>query len=427
MKRILIINTDSVNTGNATGITLQSIFGALNPENLMELYWGTSRPLTGSVKLKSRVLRPAPLSFAALFSNNRGRQISRSIKHSTAGTGGGARGGHKIVSDLRQFVALQTDLSRICLTKKDMQEIRAFAPEVIYTLGGGVASLKMAYRLSRKLRIPIVMHFMDNWRHCIQWEENPLLKHYKKQLRGYCNRCYQRSNGCIAISPKMAEVYTEETGIPHSTVMNAVNVSDFYTAPRPGDGVFRFVYAGGLHLGREKGLYRIAEAIREVAAEKNKAAEFLIYTSPENIAAYQDAFREFEEVRFLPAVPHDGIRKVFAGADFLVHTESNDLMKNEFFRYSISTKIPEYLASGRPVLFFGPSDIYLYTFLTEAGVAVTAPDADALSREIASALDGKYAAMPERAYLYAKEHFDVTVAVNTLCHVFENAGLEKKQ
>ena len=65
MKRILIINTDSVNTGNATGITLQSIFGALNPENLMELYWGTSRPLTGSVKLKSRVLRPAPLSFAA--------------------------------------------------------------------------------------------------------------------------------------------------------------------------------------------------------------------------------------------------------------------------------------------------------------------------------------------------------------------------
>ena len=71
--------------------------------------------------------------------------------------------------------------------------------------------------------------------------------------------------------------------------------------------------------------------------------------------------------------------------------------------------------------------LYLYTFLTEAGVAVTAPDADALSREIASALDGKYAAMPERAYLYAKEHFDVTVAVNTLCHVFENAGLEKKQ
>lgn len=427
MKRVLIVNSNSINIGNATGITLQSILGRLNPENLMELYWNKSACLNGNVKLKSIVLEYAPISLAALILNSKGKRISKKIKTDINSSDFREHGNRKIISHIRQFISLQTDLSKVRLTQKNLEEIRAFNPEVIYTLGGGVASLKMSYSLSLKLNIPVVIHFMDNWRHCIQWEDNPLLAHYKRQLRKYCNLCYTRSRECIAISPQMAQVYTKETGVHHSTLMNSVNVDEFYCEPRKKDGVFKFVYAGGLHLGREKGLYEIGKAIHKAAENKGISAELLIYTSPENIEVYKDVFKELPEVKFAESVPHNEIKKVLSDADFLVHTESDALIGNGFFKYSISTKIPEYLSSGRPVLFYGPSDIYLYEFLNKFGVAITASDKNILYDRIADMLDGKYDAMPEKAYFYAKDHFDTVSSVDLFCNIINNSELETEQ
>lgn len=423
MKRVLIVNSNSVNIGNATGITLQSVFERLNPDELMEIYWSKSGYLNGNVKLKSIALEYAPLSLAALIANPNGKKISKSVKSTSeqgAHSGGAAR---TVLKYLRQLAVLQADLSRVKLTKRDFDEIKAFNPEVIYTLGGGVASLKTAYLLSVKLDIPIVIHFMDNWRHCIQWEDNPLLGHYKRKLKKYCDLCYTRSTECIAISPEMAGVYTKETGIKHSVLMNSINVDEFYSEPRLKDGVLRFVYAGGLHLGREKGLYELAKAIHKAAENKGISAEFAIYTSSENIESYKDVFKEFSEVKLVKAVPHSEIKAVLASADFLVHTESNALVNNNFFKYSVSTKIPEYLSSGRPVLFYGPSDIYLYKFLKESETAVTADNEEMLLKAIKDMIDGKYDALSAKAVNYAEENFDVSATGNTFCNVINNAKI----
>lgn len=420
MKRILLVNSNSLNVNNATGITLQSVFKELNTECLMELYWNKTAAVTGEVKMNTRVLDFASLSLAGFIFNSKGKQISGKMK-TTAGQSAGPTGGlKKTITYLRQFLTLQADLSRIKLTKQDWEAIKAFQPEVIYTLGGGVAALKVAHRISKKLDLPIIIHFMDNWRHCIQWDANPLLGHYKKALKKYCDLCYTRSTQCIAISPEMAEVYTEETGVQHSALMNSVRVDDYLCPPRKDDGVYTFVYTGGLHLGREQGLYQIGEAIEKAANKKGVHAEFLIYTSDENIKAFSECFKSLKNTKLLPAVPHSDICQVFQNADFLVHTESEALVNNVFFKYSVSTKIPEYLSSGRPMLFYGPSDIYLYRFLTDSGIAVTTDNEEKLMKAIEDMIDGECDALTEKATCYARKHFDVAANVKTLCTVAEN-------
>ena len=46
-----------------------------------------------------------------------------------------------------------------------------------------------------------------------------------------------------------------------------------------------------------------------------------------------------------------------ARADILLHVESFEEKEKNYFRLSMSTKIPEYLSVGRPVLVVGPDDI----------------------------------------------------------------------
>lgn len=427
MKRVLIVNSNSVNVNNATGITLQSVLGELETDNLMELYWNKTASVTGNVNIKFKVLDFVPFSLAGLVFNNKGKEISGKMKNNAEHSVYSESVIKKAITYLRQFLALQTDLSRVRLKKQDSKEIKTFKPQVIYTLGGGVAALRLSYLLSEKFDLPIVIHFMDNWRHCIQWEENPLLGHYKKMLNKYCELCYTRSSECIAISPEMAKVYTEETGIKHSVLMNSVSVRDYLCTPREKDGVYKFVYTGGLHLGRDKGLYKIGEVIENVAARKGVKTEFSIYTSPENIKAYSDNFKNLANTRLIEAVPHSEIRQVFQNADFLVHTESNTLINNDFFRYSVSTKIPEYLASGRPMLFYGPQDIYLYKFLTDSQTAATADSEEKLSEVIEAMIDGKYDWLSERAVGYAKENFDVTAAADIFLRAVDNVKIPKNR
>lgn len=423
MKRVLIVNSNSVNINNATGITLQSVLSELETDSLMELYWNKTAAVTGNLNIKFKVLDFAPLSLASLVFNNKSKEISSKMKNTAEHSAYSDSVKKKAITYLRQFLTLQTDLSRTRLTKQDFEEIKAFKPQVIYTLGGGVAALRLSYLLSKKLDLPIVIHFMDNWRHCLQWEGNPLLGHYKRMLKKYCNLCYSRSTECIAISPEMARVYTEETGVRHSVLMNSVRIRDYLCSPREKDGVYRFVYTGGLHLGRYKGLHKIGEVIENVADRKGLKTEFLIYTSPENIKVYSDNFKNLANTKLIEAVPHSEIRRVFQNADFLVHTESDALVNNEFFKYSVSTKIPEYLASGRPALFYGPSDIYLYKFLTDSQTAATADSEEKLSEVIEAMIDGKCDGLSEKAVRYAEQHFDISAAVNTFCKTTDNAKI----
>src|SRR5699024_7795080 len=52
-------------------------------------------------------------------------------------------------------------------------EIMNYKPDYIYTIGGNIFSLKLAYKISKKLKIPLVIHFMDNWKDVV-YQDSPI-------------------------------------------------------------------------------------------------------------------------------------------------------------------------------------------------------------------------------------------------------------
>jgi glycosyltransferase involved in cell wall biosynthesis len=74
------------------------------------------------------------------------------------------------------------------------------------------------------------------------------------------------------------------------------------------------------------------------------------------------------------------VQATLATADVLVHVESFDEDIARFTRLSLSTKLPEYLASGRPLLGIGPQALASMKYIREcgAGLVVTEPGADAM-------------------------------------------------
>ena len=417
MRKILIVGAGIIDKPHAAGITVRSIIDGIDPNLIAGLVWGETGENMQQTKIKLVKLSFGILSPARIFDNSRLKKASHRIKkvETVSSLNSSEEKKHfvyvrRVIRDLRQWIALIPARSKVQIHQSEMEEIRSFSPDVIYTVGESVATLRLAYEVSMALNIPIIIHFMDNWRHSIEWASNPLLKGYQRQLSKYCDMCYSRSTECIAISDRMAEAYEKETGVKHCVIMNSVSTKDFYCPPREGDGTIRFVYAGGLHLGRDKALRTIGECIDQVGEEAGKDIDFTIYTSKDNMELFSGQFSHLKSTHLHIAIPHDQIQNVYQNSDVLVHVESSALYSNEFFKYSVSTKISEYLATGRPILFYGPNNIYLYSFLRNNRLAFTVENKEEVMNSLYDLVQKTDNVFSQNAREYAESHFDISVA-----------------
>lgn len=432
MKKVLIVGAGIIEKPNAAGITLKSIFSKIDSELLMGVDWGQMEENQDISRMPIRHLSFSRFSFAQFLNRDIFKRISRKMKKEEVSQPTNICHKKEVkpwrvaIKWIRQWLALLPASSRIKISKDDWVAIRAFAPQVVYTVGETVTALRVAYTISRELEIPIVIHFMDNWKHSIEWASNPLLKQYQKRLSKYCDMCYSRTTECIAIGEQMAEAYRKETGITHSVVMNSIDTQSFFCPPRENDGITRFVYAGGLHLGRDHALRAIGDAIDRIFSEMGRQAEFLIFTPEDNIALHETVFDGLKFTRLCAAVPHEKIVEVYKQSDVLVHVESNAIGNNEFFKYSVSTKISEYLATGLPFIFWGPTDIYLYGFLKENKLAYTAAtiaEVDNVLRQVSIEQKND---LCDNARQYAAAHFDIEVARMKFIQTIEDVRLPQK-
>lgn len=359
--RVLIVNAQSIYKKNATGITLQSIWSEWDADCLLEIYSDPMVMDESNHKFKSYCISPNNVIRLA-----RGR-VAQSINSNIKATNTQQRSNNKIKSYLRQFAVCELDSLAVKLDESTLEAIRVFQPQAIYTLGASVSILRLVNKLSVQLNIPVIMHFMDNWAEHIQWEDNPLLSLYKSSLKKKMLACIKRCKLVVTISSSMAEAYHEKFQKETLVLMNTVDISRFKGLTSIDTGVIHFVYAGGLHLDRWKALREIALSIQQT----NGKGILDIFTSKDNIELYRSGF-ETLPVAFYEAVPHERIDEVYQKADVLVHTEIESENLKGFFKYSISTKIPEYLATGKPILFYGPRDMKLFEYLLQNQVALTA-------------------------------------------------------
>ena len=429
MKRILIIGADMLNHNDAAGITLKSIFEAIDASSLMGITWGKGSSRVRCISMKVVHLSYSAMSVGRMLDQPCFKKISKKMRRAevSAQTNKRQDNGHTTVrqmkKNVRQWIALSLARSRVKIKQKDVVTIKDFNPQVIYTVGETVSALDLSYRLSKAFNIPIVIHFMDNWKNSIEWASNSLLTRYQKKLSYYCDLCYSRSTECIAIGERMADAYMKESGVKHTVIMNSIDTSSFYCEPKESVGKVQFLYAGGLHLGRDEALREIGKCIDYACRETGKQAEFLIYTSEDNLALYADEFKSLEHTKLVTAVPHDRIRELYRSADVLVHVESSALTSNEFFKYSVSTKISEYLATGRPFLFWGPKDIYLLDFLRDNKLAYTASCIEEAQHIVFEMMNECHNEYSENAVKYAERNFDIAVAQERFRQIIDNVHI----
>ncbi len=251
----------------------------------------------------------------------------------------------------------------------------AFRPEVIFFASGDFAfSYRMTQFLSERLGIPYVICCFDDF-YLFNPNRGRFLGDFRqRQFMKVVRETVDSAGGILTFNTAMAEAYGKLFCRECGVVYTAATMPE---GPEPAEkeGI---VYLGDLGYGRNIQLAGIADALQECTG-KGIPKVVDVYsgeTDPEILRTV----KQHPGIRFHGSVPGPQVPGIIRQARAVIHTESFDPVIREVVRYSLSTKIPDCLASGTGLLAYGPAEIASMDYLIRNDAAFTATSPEELRR-----------------------------------------------
>lgn len=251
-------------------------------------------------------------------------------------------------------------MAPVKVSSEAMELLESFSPDVVYTQGYDVRILKLARSFSSHFNIPCVVHTLDNW-----FSENSLILRLQMREMG---KCIAKGGKHLAGSPAMARwLASQYTGdfIFISNCSTPCEVAEPIATEESGKV---YLYSGNLTPRRFESLNILADQLR--------VGNKLVVYAPFSQMKLIDQLDERIEVH--QAVSQIEMPQVINSADVLVHVESFDECARKFAKYSLSTKIGEYLMYEKPILYYGPFDVGVADFLNSLDIGLRAESLDDL-------------------------------------------------
>jgi len=389
LPRVLFVSVNPFSSTSNNGKTFASFFEGYPSESIAQLYFHRELPsspvcdnyfrITDEDILRSR-LRPWRVTgqrVSPAAPSAPPNPIPIPIPEKT----------HAVLKDsrtarlLRQAVWTQVRLENAQL----VDWLDDFAPQVIFFCGGDAAALyPKVMALADRYDARLAFYITDDYVLPIP-TRNQAARVMRWWTRKGFDRLTTQADLVLTIGEQMTRAYKAEFGFDSLPVMNMVDVPS--AVPRPTALVeesLLIVYAGSMHSNRWRVLAGIAASIERLSRE-GLAAKLVIYgPQPSNEVRAAVHRLPFAEVKGL--LSSSELAEAIAKADALVHVESDDPDSMAVTALSVSTKIPEYLASGRPILAIGPRGLASIEYLRAAAAALVVEpnDAAALDEAIAS-------------------------------------------
>jgi glycosyltransferase involved in cell wall biosynthesis len=409
--RVLIVAAAPFRASTGTGTTLSNLFAGWPPGLLAEVY------LTGQERVGQTYggyfysPRNIPIDYYARRVLERcGRSLVQGAPAIGAIPSGEAERSPRAASH-REFRAM-ADLCPPRIPPSLRDWLRSYGPDVIYSPLGSVRIMKLTARIARQCRRPIVPHFMDDWPGTL-YSSGELVGRARKAVNSSLQDVIGLSNAGICISQPMAEEYRARYGLPFTVFGNCVDEAafrdprDFASKISPRARTLRLVYVGGLHLDRWRSLMDIGRALEHFRVGGPKAL-LTVYAPEGDIAKYGQALLRSSTVQVVGSIAGREVSKVLIDADLLVHVESFDQRIGRYTRLSVSTKIPQYMAAGRPIFAYGPSNLASMRHIAAAKAGIVAGERDsrllaALLKSVCSNI-AEYGRLGHNGYVYATKH-----------------------
>ena len=376
--RILVISNNAFSSTSNNGKTLASFFDKLPAENIAQLYFNPEIPDHSYYHNYFRITDKEIVKCIFRKSDTCGEIIDRKAAKETNTTRDNK---DNVIRILKKYNIVRIIREILWMSKKWKTELldqwlNEFSPEVVFFCAGDSGfAYDITKYIQKKYNTKLVVYITDDY----------VLPRKTLSLFWWLRRNYilkkmgnaiQESDLFITISQSMKEEYKKIFGKDSILALNMTESLRDESIPKENKTVLTLVYTGGFHFKRYITLNLLAQSLKKYNHDiKNKQKAYLkIYSNQEPSNKVLKYLNIKGASEFCGSLNAEQLKKVLNSSDILVHVESFGRKSIESTRLSISTKIPEYLSLGKPVLAIGPSEIASIKYLEDCAFCITDPD-----------------------------------------------------
>lgn len=252
----------------------------------------------------------------------------------------------------------------------------------------------------KKTQKPIVSYLADDNYTFQSVRKTPISLIQRCILRKYVRYIVKHSSKLMVIAPKQKEEYDRIFEVDSVVMTKGIDFQPFkeYEIGKP----IKMVYTGKMIIGRWKSLAAIAEALEEINQNEIKA-ELDIYTT-DNVTEEQNKQLNRNGCSVKGALTLQQVKEVQNNADILVFVESLEKKFKNTARLSFSTKITDYLKSGKCIFAIGDKRIAPIDYFNKYDSAIIATDYKQISVKLKELIDN-----PNMIKEYARKGYDCGV------------------
>lgn len=259
--------------------------------------------------------------------------------------------------------------------------IDSIEPHFIYS---AVGSLGFAHFINRLMKqypnVKFLIHGYDDW---IDSPFNNQYKSLNNESQIIMREIFSRATLAYTISDKMSSVYEDRFSRSFYTFCNPVKSLKIERTNDNRDLVI--TYIGKIWVHNKDAILDIARYLNDYNITLTSKIIFNIY-SDINDWQYVEQLKHVNANVFVHKwITQAELPLVLSNSILLLLPISFDEKVIKYTRYSISTKLSEYLSSGVPVLYYGPKEIAMSDFLIEHNCAFVVNNQD--SKQVFDAID----------------------------------------
>lgn len=223
---------------------------------------------------------------------------------------------------------------------------------------------------------PMVIGFL--WDDNFTYKQNHNIMHqlHRLWLRRSVKRLVKCCNSVVALSPKMKREVDAEYGVDSILITKPIYNLAEYKEYEPSSPL-HILYTGNLFVNRDRTIATIVDAIREINANRQNVI-LDIYTSTQIKPALEDRIKVDGCCVVHAPVPQEVVLELQRQADVLLFVEDLKSKTGGDARLSFSTKITDYLCSGKCIWAVGSKEMSAIEYLHDMDAALCSMDKNSI-------------------------------------------------
>lgn len=275
---------------------------------------------------------------------------------------------YKYLSVLLRHMGIFNLLYRLKITPEFSGWVTAFDPDIIYSQLSTLELIRFVTLMHEQFRKPIVLHIMDDWPNAIH-EPELFFSYWNRVIDREFRILMDKSSVLMSICESMSEEYKIRYNKEFIPFHNPIQIGKWLPFAKNDWTIkdkFTILYAGRIGRGIKNSIYDISRAVNNFS-KKNDKILFEILTN--NFSEIEKIVELNKHVKWLKPIEYSELPKKFSSVDLLILPEDFDPDSIEFLKYSIQTKVPEYMISGTPIMVYADKRTALAKYAMAEGWA----------------------------------------------------------